>query len=147
MATFPELATTHISVRSKNKKGQLVSWGVSPLLSQVSPTAYQLKYDLIRSEDSFRKGRQSLSLPPLAKNRIIKVRALQESRTFQSSLLFPCDRQCLCFSSRIPTHSRRQEVCGVRYRFRIQCKYEQQNHTESKGLGKSSVADQKNQKK
>lgn len=146
MATFPELATIHISVRSKNKKDQLVSWGVSPLLSQVSSTAYRLKYDLVRSEDSFKKGRRSLLLPPLAKNRIIKVRALQESRIFQSSLLFPCDRQCLSFSSRTSTHCRRQEVCEVRYRFRIQCKYERQSQTESKGLDKSSVADQKNQK-
>lgn len=146
MATFPELATTHISARSKNKKDQLGSWGVSPLLSQVSPPAYRLKYVLIRSEDSFRKGRRSLSLPPLAKNRIITVRALQESRAFRSFLLFPCDMQCLSFSSRTSTHRRMQEVCEVRYRFRIQCKHEQQSQTESKGLDKSSVTDEKNQK-
>lgn len=146
MATFPELATIHISVRSKTKKDQLASWGVSPLLLHVSPRAYRLKHDLIRSDDCFRKDRQSLSLSPSAKNRIIKVRALQESRTFQSSLLFSCDRQCLCFSSRILTHSRRQEACAKRYRFRIQCKYEQQSHTESEGLGKSSVTEEKDQK-
>lgn len=141
MATFPELATTHILVRSKTKKDQLVSWGVSPLVLHVSPTVYRLKYDLIKSGGCFREDRQSLSLSPSAKNRTIKVRALQESRTFQSSLLFSCDRQCRCFSSRISTQ---QEVCAKRYSFRIQCKYEQQSHTESDG--KSSVTEEKDQK-